>query len=92
MAVWLFWDLGTPYHRTALMLVIFSLGLASVQLLATQQRLFIAFVGLLMVPADRAHRHRHRQPWHWQLAGILMPAVHRAAGHGRGCSAARSTR
>jgi two-component system, sensor histidine kinase len=36
VSVWLFWDLGTPCHRTALMPVIFSLGLASVQLLATR--------------------------------------------------------
>ena len=39
VAVRLFRDLGTPYHRTALMPVIFSLGLALVQLRATQQRL-----------------------------------------------------
>ncbi len=70
--MWLFWDLGTPYHRTALMLVIFSLGLASVQLLATQQRLYIAFVGLLMVPAIVRIATDDRQPWHWQLAGILV--------------------
>jgi len=72
VAVWLFWDLGTPYHRTALMLVIFSLGLASVQLLATQQRLYIAFVGLLMVPAIVRIATDTTQPWHWQLAGILV--------------------
>jgi signal transduction histidine kinase/CheY-like chemotaxis protein len=72
VAVWLFWDLGTPSHRTALMLVIFSLGLASVQLLATQQRLYIAFVSLLMVPAIVRIVTDDRQPWHWQLAGILV--------------------
>jgi signal transduction histidine kinase/CheY-like chemotaxis protein len=71
VAVWLFWDLGTPYHRTALMLVIFSLGLASVQLLATQQRLYIAFVCLLMLPAIVRIATDTTQPWHWQLAGIL---------------------
>jgi signal transduction histidine kinase/CheY-like chemotaxis protein len=54
------------------MLVIFSLGLASVQLLATQQRLYIAFVGLLMVPAIVRIASDDRQPWHWQLAGILV--------------------
>jgi signal transduction histidine kinase/CheY-like chemotaxis protein len=71
VAVWLFWDLGTPYHRTALMLVIFSLGLASVQLLATQQRLYIAFVCLLLLPAMLRIATDTEQPWHWQLAGIL---------------------
>jgi signal transduction histidine kinase len=72
VAVWLFWALGTPYHRVALMLVIFSLGLASVQLLATQQRLYIAFVCLLMLPAIVRIATDTTQPWHWQLAGILV--------------------
>ena len=71
VAVWLFWGLGTPYHRVALMLVIFSLGLASVQLLATQQRLYIAFVCVLMLPAIVRIATDTTQPWHWQLAGIL---------------------
>ncbi len=72
VAVWLFWGLGTPYHRVALMLVIFSLGLASVQLLATQQKLYIAFVCLLMLPAIVRIATDTTQPWHWQLAGILV--------------------
>ncbi|MBX3643808.1 MAG: response regulator [Rubrivivax sp.] len=72
VAVWLFWGLGTPYHRVALMLVIFSLGLASVQLLATQQRLYIAFVCLLLLPAILRIATDTSQPWHWQLAGILV--------------------
>lgn len=72
VAVWLFWDLGTPYHRTALMLVIFSLGLASVQLLATQQRLYIVFVCVLLGPAIVRIATDTSQPWHWQLAGILV--------------------
>jgi signal transduction histidine kinase len=72
VAVWLFWGLGTPYHRVALMLVIFSLGLASVQLLATQQKLYIAFVCLLLLPACLRIATDTTQPWHWQLAGILV--------------------
>jgi two-component system, sensor histidine kinase len=71
VAVWLFWGLGTPYHLTALMLVVFSLCLASVQLLATQQRLFIAFTCLVLVPAIVRIATDTSQPWHWQLAGIL---------------------
>ncbi len=71
VAVWLFWGLGTPYHRTGLMLVIFSLGLASVQLLATQQKLYIAFVCVLLLPAMLRIATDTSQPWHWQLAGIL---------------------
>ncbi len=71
LAVWLFWGLGTPYHLTALMLVVFSLCLASVQLLATQQRLFIAFTCLVLVPAIARIATDTSQAWHWQLAGIL---------------------
>jgi signal transduction histidine kinase/CheY-like chemotaxis protein len=72
VAVWLFWNLGTPYHRTALMLVIFSLGLASVQLLATQQRLYLVFVCVLLGPAIVRIATDTSQPWHWQLSGILV--------------------
>ena len=92
VAVWLFWDLGTPYHRTALMLAIFSLGLASVQLLATQQRLYIAFVGLLMVPAPScaspptpASRGTGSWPASWCCSSSRCWSW-------VGCSAARSTR
>ena len=71
VAVWLFWGLGTPYHQTALMLLVFSVCVASVQLLATQQRLFIAFTCLVLVPAIVRIASDGTQPWHWQLAGIL---------------------
>lgn len=71
VAVWLFWGLGTPYHRLALILVVYSYCLGSVQLLATQRRVFVAFLSLVLLPtiarvaSDAAH------DWHWQLAGIL---------------------
>ncbi|HYN59051.1 MAG TPA: ATP-binding protein [Rubrivivax sp.] len=71
LAVWLFWGLGTPYHLTALMLIVFSYCLASVQLLATQQRLFIVFICLVLVPAIVRIATDTSQAWHWQLAGIL---------------------
>ena len=72
LAAWLFWGLGTPHPpdgadpggATAYCL-------ASVQVLATQQRLFIAFIGLVLVPAIVRIATDDRQPWHWQLAGIL---------------------
>jgi len=71
LAVWLFWGLGTPYHLTALMLIVFSYCLASVQLLATQQRVFIVFTCLVLVPAIVRIATDTSQAWHWQLAGIL---------------------
>jgi len=71
LAVWLFWGLGTPYHMTALLLIAVSYCLGSVQLLATQQRLFIVFTGLVLAPAILRIATDTAQPWHWQLAGIL---------------------
>jgi len=47
-AAWLFWGLGTPSHATVLLLVLYSFCLASVQLLASQPRLFLAYNGLVL--------------------------------------------
>jgi two-component system, sensor histidine kinase len=71
LAVWLFWGLGTPYHQLALVLIVYSYCLGSVQLLATQTWVFLAFISLVLTPTivriatDNAH------PWHLQLAAIL---------------------
>jgi signal transduction histidine kinase len=71
VAVWSFWGLGTPYHAVALILIVVSYCLGSVQLLSTQARLFVAFITVVLAPAiariatDQAH------PWHLQLALIL---------------------
>jgi two-component system, sensor histidine kinase len=71
LAIWLFWGLGTANHQTALMLIVVSYCLGSVQLLATQQRLFIGFIALLLAPAIVRVASDTSQPWNWQLAGIL---------------------
>ncbi len=71
VAVWLFWGLGTPYHRVALVLVVYSYCLGSVQLLATQSRVFLAFVSLVLVPSILRIASDSSQDWHWQLAVIL---------------------
>jgi two-component system, sensor histidine kinase len=71
LAVWLFWGLGTPYHQLALVLIVYSYCLGSVQLLATQTRVFLVFISLVLTPtivriaSDTAH------PWHLELAAIL---------------------
>jgi two-component system, sensor histidine kinase len=71
VAVWLFWGLGTPYHALALVLIAYSYTLGSVQLLATQRRVFLGFLCVVLLPTiariatDSAHE------WHLQLAGIL---------------------
>ena len=71
LAVWLFWGLGNAYQHLALVLVVYSFCLASVQLLATQPRVFVAFTSLVLVPTIVRVASDDTQPWHWQLALIL---------------------
>jgi signal transduction histidine kinase len=71
LAVWLFWGLGTPYHRVALVFIVYSYCLGSVQLLATQSSVFLAFISLALVPAIVRIASDSSQDWHWQLALIL---------------------
>ncbi|MBG6078949.1 signal transduction histidine kinase [Rubrivivax gelatinosus] len=47
-AVWLFWGRGPLAHTTVLLLVLYSFCLASVQLLASQRGLFLAYNGLVL--------------------------------------------
>ncbi|MGC4080516.1 MAG: HAMP domain-containing sensor histidine kinase [Rubrivivax sp.] len=47
-AVWLFWGRGPASHTTVLLLVLYSFCVASVQLLASQRRLFLAYNGLVL--------------------------------------------
>ena len=71
VAVWLFWGLGTPYHTVSLILIVYSYCLGSVQLLATQSRVFLAFISLVLVPTILRIASDTSQPWHLQLAVIL---------------------
>ena len=69
--VWLFWGLGTPYHRVVLLLIVYSYCLGSVQLLATQRKVFLAFIGLVLTPTIVRVASDTSQEWHLQLAFIL---------------------
>jgi signal transduction histidine kinase/CheY-like chemotaxis protein len=71
VAVWTFWGLGSVYHQTALMLIVYTYCLGSVQLLATQSRVFLAFISLVLLPTIARVASDASHPWHWQLAGIL---------------------
>ncbi|MBL8324793.1 MAG: hypothetical protein JNJ89_07515, partial [Rubrivivax sp.] len=51
LAGWMFWGLGTPYQRLALILVVYSYCVSSVQLLATQPKVFLGFITLVFAPA-----------------------------------------
>lgn len=70
-AVWLFWNLGTPYHRLALILVAYAYTLGAVQLLATQGPVFNAFISLVLLPTILRIVTDASQPFHWQLAVVL---------------------
>ena len=70
-AVWLFWDFGAPHQRLMLLLIVYSYALGSVQLLAMQPRVFLAFLAVLLVPTIARVALDDGQPWHWQLAGVL---------------------
>ena len=70
-AVWLFWGLGTPYHGVALILIVYSYCLGSVQLLATQRKVFLAFISLVLTPTIVRIASDTAQAWHLQLAFVL---------------------
>jgi signal transduction histidine kinase/CheY-like chemotaxis protein len=71
VAVWLFWGLGTPYHVVSLVFIVYSYCLGSVQLLATQSRVFLVFISLVLTPTIVRIASDPTQPWHLQLAAIL---------------------
>ena len=71
LAVWTFWGLGTAFHHVSLILIVYSYCLGSVQLLATQWRVFLAFITLVLAPLILRIATDSDQPWHLQLAGIL---------------------
>ncbi len=70
VAGWMFWGLGTPYQRLALILVVYSYCVSSVQLLATQPRIFLGFITLVFAPAIVRIASDTTQPGHVQLAVI----------------------
>jgi two-component system, sensor histidine kinase len=71
IAAWLFWGLGSDFQQIALILIVYTYCLGSVQLLATQSRVFLAFISLVLTPLIVRIASDFSQPWHWQLAGVL---------------------
>ncbi len=71
VASWLFWGLGTPYDTIGLVLVVYTYGVSSVQILAQQGRVFIAYISIVLVPAVVRIATDTQQPGHWQLAIIV---------------------
>jgi signal transduction histidine kinase len=71
IAVWLFWGLGTPYQQIALILVVYSYCVSSVQLLATQAWVFLAFISLVLTPTVVRIASDSSQPGALPLAFIV---------------------
>ncbi len=71
LAVWLFWGMGFTFHTVALVLIAMSYALGSVQLLAAQPMLFIAFTSIVLVPIIVRVATDTAEAWHWQLALVL---------------------
>ena len=71
LASWLFWGLGTPYQTIALILVIHTYCVSSVQLLATQAGVFLGFISLVLTPAIVRIASDTTQPGNIQLAVVL---------------------
>ena len=71
IAVWMFWGLGTPYDKLALILVVYAFSVSSVQLLATQAWVFLAFICLVLVPTVVRIASDTSQDGHLALAVIV---------------------
>ncbi len=71
LAGWIFWDLGTPYHALGLIFIVFAYCMASVQLLSSQPKVFLGFIGVVLVPLILRIASDTGHPWHWQLAGLM---------------------
>jgi len=71
IAVWLFWGLGTPYDKIALILVVYTYCVSSVQLLATQAWVFLSFTTLVLGPAIVRVASDTSQAGHLPLAVIV---------------------
>ena len=71
IAAWLFWGHGTQYHMVALILIVYSYCLGSVQLLATQSKVFLTFISIVLTPAVVRIASDTAYEWHLQLAAIL---------------------
>ena len=72
LAVWFFWGYGEPYRALALILIVYSYCLGSVQLLSTQPKVFFAFLSVVLVPTILRIGTDASQPWNLQLAGLLL--------------------
>jgi signal transduction histidine kinase len=71
VAVWLFWGVGGTFQKITLILMISTYSLGAVQILATQQLLFVPFVSLVFVPAILRVALDTTQDDNLALAGVI---------------------
>jgi signal transduction histidine kinase/CheY-like chemotaxis protein len=71
-AVWLFYRTGSPFHAIGLILIVYCYMLGGVQLMATQPRANLAFLCLGMMPIIARIALDSSDPYHLELAGILL--------------------
>jgi signal transduction histidine kinase/CheY-like chemotaxis protein len=72
IAAWIFWGQGEKFHDTALILIVYSYALAAVQLLSAQPAVFMAFSSVVLLPLIVRVAADASEPYHWQLAGLLL--------------------
>ncbi|WP_232540050.1 ATP-binding protein [Azohydromonas aeria] len=71
LAAWMFWIPTSPPHQVALLLIIYSYCVGSVQMLAGQPRLFVAFLCLVLLPTVARVATDMGHPFRLQLALIM---------------------
>jgi signal transduction histidine kinase len=72
VAAWLFWGVGGTFEKITLLLMLSTYSLGSVQILATQQLLFLPFVSLVFLPAILRVALDTTQSDHLALAGVML--------------------
>jgi signal transduction histidine kinase len=72
VASWVFWGEGGVFQKTALILMVVTYTFGAVQVLGTQRRLFLVFVGVIFVPGIVRVAVDTATPNHLELAGLML--------------------
>ncbi|HET9644019.1 MAG TPA: hybrid sensor histidine kinase/response regulator [Burkholderiaceae bacterium] len=70
--VWLLYGRGSTFHTLGVILIVYSYCLGSIQLLARQWRVFVAFLALGLAPTIARIAIDTSQPYHIELSAILV--------------------
>ncbi|WP_235823266.1 hybrid sensor histidine kinase/response regulator [Azohydromonas sediminis] len=72
VASWVFWGEGGVFQKTALILMVVTYTFGAVQVVGTQRRLFLVFVGVVFVPGIVRVALDTATPNHLELAGLML--------------------